>query len=49
MGLVTLVLIGLVLVSNGNRTLNEKCVIEVEENISESVQDCRKYWIGKTK
>ena len=46
MGVLTaMVLVGVILVSNSNRELDEKCAQEVLDGIAESHQECRNFYI----
>ena len=44
---IAMLLIGAVLVKDGNRRLDEKCAQEVLDGIAESHQECRNYYIQK--
>jgi hypothetical protein len=46
-GLIAMVFIGIILVGDGNRRLNDKCAEEVLSGIAESHQECRSYYINK--
>jgi len=43
--LAAMVFVGIILVGDSNRKLNAKCEQEVLNNIAESVQECRNYYI----
>ena len=46
MGMVlAMALVGIVLVGDNNRKLDEKCAQEVIDGIAESHQECRNYYI----
>lgn len=46
MGMVlAMTLVGIVLVGDSNRKLDEKCAQEVLDGIAESHQECRNYYI----
>ena len=44
---IAMLLVGAVLVKDGNRRLDEKCAQEVLDGIAESHQECRNYYIQK--
>ncbi len=44
---IAMMLIGTVLVNDGNRKLNEKCAQEVLDGVAESHQECRRYYMSK--
>lgn len=44
---IAMLLVGAVLVKDGNRRLDEKCAQEVLDGIAESHQECRNYYIKK--
>ena len=44
---IAMLLVGAVLVKDGNRKLDEKCAQEVLDGIAESHQECRNYYINK--
>jgi len=45
--IIAMILVGTVLVKDGNRKLNEKCAQEVLDGIAESHQECRRYYMSK--
>jgi len=45
--IIAMVIIGAVLVKDGNNKLNEKCAQEVLNGIAESHQECRRYYMSK--
>ena len=44
---IVMILVGTVLVKDGNRKLDEKCAQEVLDGIAESHQECRRYYMSK--
>jgi len=47
--LAAMVLVGIVLVGDGARRLDEKCASEVEQGIAENMKECRQYYIKEAK
>jgi len=46
---IAMLVVGVILVKDDNRKLNEKCAQEVLDGIAESHQECRKYYISKNR
>ena len=42
--ILAMIFVGLILVSDDNRKLNEKCEKEIVEGISETMRECRTYY-----
>ena len=44
---IALIVVALLIIPSSNKKLNERCEVEVEQGIAESVRECRNYYINE--